>query len=88
MGVITKLQDENRRLRDDLMKNKDFNNQSDLPSPITETISITREELQCIKKLTEENIKFKRVLKSKDKELTQKSLDMEAVSYLIIYLVL
>lgn len=86
MGVITKLQDENRRLRDDLMKNKNFNNQSDLPSPTTETVSITREELQCIKKLTEENIKFKRVLKSKDKELTQKSFDMEAVSYLIIYL--
>ena len=41
---------------------------------------ITREELQCIKNLTEENLKLKRILKSKDKESTQKSLDLEAVS--------
>jgi hypothetical protein len=42
-------------------------------------IGITREELQCIKNLTDENIKLKRMLKTKDKELTQKTLDMEAV---------
>ena len=41
---------------------------------------ITREELQCIKNLTEENIKLKRLLKIKEKECTQKSLDLEVVS--------
>jgi hypothetical protein len=35
MSLVSKLQDENRRLRDDL----DLHNKSDLPSP-TETISI------------------------------------------------
>ncbi len=78
MAVVSKLQDENRRLRDELTRNKNSKNKSDLSSP-TETVSITREELQCIKNLTEENIKLKRILKSKDKELTQKSIDMEAV---------
>ncbi len=43
-------------------------------------IGLTREELQCIKNLTEENMKLKRISKSKDKELTQKTFDMEAVS--------
>jgi len=43
------------------------------------SLGITREELQCIKNLTEENIKLKRILKSKDKELTQKTFNMEAV---------
>jgi len=79
MAVISKLQDENRRLRDELARNKDFHNKSDLSSP-SDTVSITREELQCIKKLTEENIKFKRILKSKEKELAQKTFDIEAVS--------
>jgi len=79
MAVVSKLQDENRLLRDELTRNKNSKNKSDLSSP-TETVSITREELQCIKKLTEENIKFKRILKSKEKELAQKTLDIEAVS--------
>jgi len=78
MAVVSKLQDENRRLRDELIRNKNLKNKSDLSSP-TETVSITREELQCIKNLTEENIKLKRILKSKDKELTQKTFNMEAV---------
>ncbi|CAF2882008.1 unnamed protein product [Rotaria sp. Silwood2] len=78
MALVSKLQDENRRLRDDLERNHDLHNKSDLVNPI-ETISITREELQCIKNLTEENIKLKRMLKSKDKELTQKTLDVEAI---------
>jgi hypothetical protein len=43
-------------------------------------IGLTREELQCIKNLTEENMKLKRISKAKDKELTQKTFDMEAVS--------
>ena len=42
-------------------------------------LGITREELQCIKNLTEENIKLKRLLKAREKELTQKSLDLETV---------
>ncbi len=79
MAVVSKLEDENRRLRDQLTRRDDFQTKSDLPSP-TETVSITREELQCIKNLTEENTKFKRILKSKEKELTQKTMDMEAVS--------
>ena len=41
---------------------------------------ITREELQCIQNLTDENIQLKRVLKTKSKELAQKTLEMEAVS--------
>ena len=41
---------------------------------------ITREEVQCIKNLTDENLKLKRTIKSKEKELTQKNLDLEAVS--------
>ena len=97
MNLVSKLEDENRRLRDDVERNSELYNKSDLPSP-TETISrssllsslpwetssfslgITREELQCIKNLTEENIKLKRLLKAREKELTQKSLDHEAVS--------
>ncbi|CAF1151487.1 unnamed protein product [Rotaria sp. Silwood1] len=78
MTLVSKLQDENRRLRDDLERNNDLHNKSDLANSI-DTISITREELQCIKNLTEENIKLKRMLKSKDKELTQKTLDIEAI---------
>ncbi|CAF0812090.1 unnamed protein product [Rotaria sordida] len=78
MALVSKLQDENRRLRDDLEHNNDLHNKSDLTNSI-ETISITREELQCIKNLTEENIKLKRSVKSKDKELTQKTLDIEAI---------
>ena len=74
MNVVAKLEDENRRLREQLSRQ----NHSDLPSP-TETISITREELQCIKNLTDENIKYKRLIKSKDKEISQKNLDIEAV---------
>ncbi|CAF4716779.1 unnamed protein product, partial [Rotaria socialis] len=76
--LVSKLQDENRRLRDELERNSDLHNKSDLTNSI-ETISITREELLCIKNLTEENIKLKRILKGKDKELTQKTLDIEAV---------
>jgi Mg2+ and Co2+ transporter CorA len=79
MAVVSKLEDENRRLRDQLARTNDARNKNDLPSP-TETVSITREELQCIKNLTEENIKFKRILKAKEKELTQKTMDMDAVS--------
>jgi len=76
MAVVSKLEDENRRLRDQLTRTNDLH---DLPSP-TETVSITREELLCIKNLTDENVKFKRILKLKEKELTQKTMDMEAVS--------
>lgn len=47
------------------------------------SLGITREELECIKNLTEENIRLKRVLKSKDKDLVQKTLNIEAVSYQI-----
>ncbi|CAF1619277.1 unnamed protein product [Rotaria magnacalcarata] len=78
MILVSKLQDDNRRLRDELERNSDLHNKSDLTNSI-ETISITREELLCIKNLTEENIKLKRILKGKDKELTQKTLDIEAV---------
>ncbi|CAF0853260.1 unnamed protein product [Adineta ricciae] len=78
MTLVSKLQDENRRLRDELERNNDFHNKSDLASP-SESISITREELECIKNLTEENIRLKRVLKSKDKDLIQKTLNIEAV---------
>lgn len=97
MTLVSKLEDENRRLRDDVQRNSELYNKSDLPSP-TESISklnhwrmmrmihpsppgITREELQCIKNLTEENIKLKRLLKVKEKECTQKSLDLEVVSH-------
>jgi Mg2+ and Co2+ transporter CorA len=80
MAVVSKLEDENRRLRDQLSRTSNSHKKSDLASPTAETVSITREELECIKNLTEENIKFKRILKSKDKELTQKTLDVEAVS--------
>ena len=80
MAVVSKLEDENRRLRDQLTRNNDsHHNKHNIPAP-TGTVSITREELQCIKNLTEENIKSKRLLKSKEKELTQKTIDMEAVS--------
>ncbi|CAF1105546.1 unnamed protein product [Rotaria sordida] len=78
MGLVSKLEDENRRLRDELQHKNDLNEKSNLPSP-TEIISVTREELQCIKSLTEENIKLKRMLKIKDKELAQKTLNIEAV---------
>jgi len=78
MAVVSKLEDENRRLRDQHARNSDLHNKHHLPIQ-NETVSITREELQCIKTLTEENIKFKRLLKSKEKELTQKTFDMEAV---------
>ncbi|CAF1214344.1 unnamed protein product [Adineta steineri] len=78
MALVSKLQDENRRLRDDLERNSDLHNKSDLPSP-SECISITREELLCIKNLTEENIRLKRMIKSKDKDLIQKTLNIEAV---------
>jgi len=44
------------------------------------SIGITREEVQCIKNLTDENMKLKRNIKTKDKELTQKLFDMEAVN--------
>ena len=79
MAVVSKLEDENRRIRDQLTRNNNSHEKSDLSSP-TETVSITREELQCIKNLTEENIRFKRMLKAKEKEFTQKTFDMEAVS--------
>ncbi len=79
IAIVSNLKDENRRLRDELVRKNDLNNKSDLSSP-TERISITREELLCIKNLTEENVKLKRILKSKEKELTQKALDVEAVS--------
>lgn len=79
MAVVSKLEDENRRFRDQLTRENDHHHQSDQSSP-TETVSITREELQCIKNLTEENIRFKGVLKTKEKELTRKTLDMEAVN--------
>lgn len=78
MTLVSRLEDENRRLRDDVQRNSELYHKSDLPSP-TESISITREELQCIKNLTEENIKLKRLLKIKEKECTQKSLDLEVV---------
>ena len=79
MAVVSKLEDENRRLRDQLTRENDDDHQSDPSSP-PETVSITREELQCIKNLTEENIRFKGVLKAKEKDLTRKTLDMEAVN--------
>ncbi|CAF1679776.1 unnamed protein product [Rotaria magnacalcarata] len=78
MGLVSKLEDENRRLRDELQHKTDLNETSNRPSS-AETISITREELQCIKNLTDENMKLKRTVKTKDKELTQKTLDIEAV---------
>ncbi|CAF4108007.1 unnamed protein product [Rotaria socialis] len=78
MGLVSKLEDENRRLRDELQHKTNLNETSNAPSS-TETISITREELQCIKNLTDENMKLKRTVKTKDKELTQKTLDIEAV---------
>jgi hypothetical protein len=95
MALVSKLEDENRRLRDEVQHKTQLDDKSDLPSS-TDTISrkiliilirkfsgisigITREEVQCIKNLTDENLKLKRNLKAKDKELTQKSLDMEAV---------
>jgi hypothetical protein len=96
MALVSKLEDENRRLRDEVQHKNDFDDKSDLPSS-TETIStkifivffcekfcfsigITREEVQCIKNLTDENMKLKRNIKTKDKELTQKLFDMEAVN--------
>ncbi|CAF0796513.1 unnamed protein product [Rotaria sp. Silwood1] len=78
MGLVSKLEDENRRLRDELQNKNDLHEKSNLHSP-TEIISITREELQCIKNLTDENMKLKRLLKTKDKELSQKTLDTEAI---------
>ena len=39
MALVSKLQDENRRLRDELERNSDLHNKSDLPSP-TECISM------------------------------------------------
>ncbi len=83
MAVVSKLEDDNRRLREQLTRNNDLNPKSEQSNP-TETVSITREELQCIKNLTEENIRFKRILKLKEKELTQKTFDMEAVSFFLI----
>lgn len=93
MALVSKLEDENRRLRDDLERSSQYD-KSDLPSP-TEIISklkirefllvflkfldVRHEELQCIKSLTEENLKLKRLLKSKEKECTQKTLDLETV---------
>ena len=41
MALVSKLEDENRRLRDDVERNSELYNRSDLPSP-TETISKTR----------------------------------------------
>jgi hypothetical protein len=96
MALVSKLEDENRRLRDEVQHKTQLNDKSDLPSS-SDTISkqisiisfenflgisigITREEVQCIKDLTDENLKLKRNIKAKDKELTQKNLDMEAVS--------
>jgi hypothetical protein len=38
MALVAKLEDENRRLRDDLERNSELCHKSDLPSP-TETIS-------------------------------------------------
>lgn len=86
MAVVSKLEDENRRLRDQLTRTSDCDHQ---PSP-PETVSITREELQCIKNLTEENVRFKSILKAKEKELARKALDTEAVnrrrnSFLLIF---
>ncbi|CAF1303708.1 unnamed protein product, partial [Didymodactylos carnosus] len=71
MALVSKLEDENKRLRDEIDKGG-FNKSTELPS-------ITREELECIKNLTEENVKLKRFIKTKDKDLTQKMLDMEAI---------
>lgn len=81
MAVVSKLEDENRRLRDQSTRNSENHHQSDRSSPV-ETVTITREELQCIKNLTEENIRFKSILKAKEKDLTRKTLDMEAVNQL------
>lgn len=94
MALVSKLEDENRRLRDQVQHKKDVDNKPE-PPRTTEKISkenftahfeilifeigITREEVQCIKNLTEENLKLKRNIKLKDKELTQKTLDVEAV---------
>lgn len=78
MAVVSKLEDENRRLREQLSRNSDQNHRSDQSNSV-ETVSITREELLCIKNLTEENIRFKNILKAKEKDLARKALDMEAV---------
>ncbi|CAF1348201.1 unnamed protein product, partial [Adineta steineri] len=78
MALVSKLEDENRRLRDEIQHKNALDDKSNMPSP-KETISLTREELQCIKNLTDENMKLKRTVKVKDKELTQKTFDMEAI---------
>jgi hypothetical protein len=43
-------------------------------------LGITRDELQAVKNLTEENIQLKRLLKTKTKEVKEKSTEIEAVS--------
>ncbi|CAF1494502.1 unnamed protein product [Adineta steineri] len=78
MALVSKLEDENRRLRDEIQHKNALDDKSNMPSP-KETISLTREELQCIKNLTDENMKLKRTVKVKDKELTQRTFDMEAI---------
>lgn len=78
MALVAKLEDENRRLRDEIQQKNAITETSQHQSA-PETISITREEVQCIKTLTDENQKLKRTLKTKDKELTQKNLDVELI---------
>ena len=94
MTLVSKFEDENRRLRGNLQENRTPQQTPTSTETISTKISfvsydgktiapllgITREELQCIKNLTEENIKIKQLLKAKNKELTQKTLDVEAVS--------
>ena len=95
MALVSKLEDENRRLRDDVQNKNQLQSRSELlnsPESISKPriipigywrflLGITREEVQCIKNLTDENLKLKRTIKSKEKELTQKNFDLEAVSH-------
>ncbi|CAF1594057.1 unnamed protein product, partial [Adineta ricciae] len=78
MALVSKLEDENRRLRDELQHKSDLDEKVERSSS-KDSISVTREELQCIKSLTDENMKLKKMMKTKDKELTQKTLDIEAI---------
>ncbi|CAF0869095.1 unnamed protein product [Adineta ricciae] len=78
MALVSKLEDENRRLRDELQHKSDLDEKVERSSS-KDSISVTREELQCIKSLTDENMKLKKMVKTKDKELTQKTLDIEAI---------
>ncbi|CAF1290617.1 unnamed protein product, partial [Didymodactylos carnosus] len=77
MALVSKLQDENRRLLDEVEQDGS-KKRNEVSSP-SDVIGITRQELDCIKTLTEENVKLKRCLKTKDKDLTQKTFDIEAI---------